>query len=221
VNKLSTKLVLQHSPIFGSLDDGVVDALVGMSTTQNYHDGESIFREGEAGDVLIGVISGSINIHTNSRDGQLLNLNRIYPGEVIGEIAFLDGGTRTASGEATEQTQCFTIKRAPFIELMRERSELAEQLLILVCQRVRWTSDRVADFAFLTPQARLGRRLVLLAADAREVQISQAELANFLGISRQAVNGYLRDWQIRGTVELYRGRIVILDAAELLSITDP
>ena len=101
---------------------------------------------------------------------------------------------------------------------MRERSELSEQLLIMVCQRVRWTSDRVTDFAFLTPQARLGRRLLHLGAEQAEVHISQAELARFLGVSRQVVNGYLREWQSAGAVVLKRGRIEIRSSERLLSV---
>ncbi len=217
MNNLSAKLVLQQNPIFGALSNDLIDLLAGMAKNRDYRTGETVFREGEPGDVLLGVISGNINIHAASTDGQSLNLNRICAGEIIGEIAFLDGGPRTASGEATEPTSCFAIPRPPFQRLMRERSELSEQLLILVCQRVRWTSDRVTDFAFLTPQARLGRRLLHLGAEQSEVRISQAELARFLGISRQVVNGYLREWQNAGAVVLKRGRIEISSSERLLS----
>lgn len=217
-SNLSAKLVLQQSPIFGALSAELIELLVGMGRNRNYAVGDLIFQEGDPGDFLLGVISGAIDIRAASSDGQSLNLNRINPGEIIGEIAFLDGGPRTASGYATTATQCFVIPRAPFLELMRTRAELAIQLLLLVCERVRWTSDRVADFAFLTPQARLGRRLLHLAAEDKEVRISQAELANYLGVSRQVVNGYLRDWQGAGAVVLNRGRITIASSSELAKL---
>ena len=215
---LSAKLVLQQSPIFGALSSELIDQLVGMGRNRTYSAGDLIFREGDPGDFLLGVISGEIDIRASSSDGQSLNLNRINPGEIIGEIAFLDGGPRTASGYAATSTVCFVIPRAPFLRLMQTRAELAVQLLLLVCERVRWTSDRVADFAFLTPQARLGRHLLHLAAEQREVRISQAELARYLGVSRQVVNGYLRDWQASGAVVLKRGRIAIASSSELAKL---
>jgi len=180
-----------------------------MSRRRTFDPGDLVFQEGEPGDFLLGVISGAIDIRASSSDGQTLNLNRINPGEVIGEIAFLDGGPRTASGYAIQPSVCFTIPRSPFLKLLQNSAELAVQLLLLVCERVRWTSDRVTDFAFLTPQARLGRRLLQLAADKQEIRISQAELASYLGVSRQVVNGYLREWQASGAVTLMRGRIGI------------
>lgn len=215
---LSAKLMLQQNPIFGALAADIIDLLADMSRNREYKTGEMVFREGEPGNFLLGVISGNINIHAASGDGQSLNLNRICPGEVIGEIAFLDGGPRTASGEATETTVCFAIPRPPFQRLLRERSELAEQLLQLVCQRVRWTSERVTELAFLTPQARLCRRLLHLAADGGTVEISQMELARFLNVSRQVVNGYLRYWQESGAVKLSRGQIEVTSAEGLLAL---
>lgn len=215
---LSAKLVLKQNPIFGALSAELIDLLVNMSRNRSFAPGDQVFREGDPGDFLLGLISGGIDIRASSSDGQFLNLNRIYPGEVIGEIAFLDGGLRTASGYATEPTVCFVIPRPPFLELMRTRGELAVQLLLLVCKRVRWTSERVADFAFLTPQARLGRHLLHLAADEQEVRISQAELASYLGVSRQVVNGYLREWQQLGAVELKRGRIGIPSSTQLAQL---
>jgi len=215
---LSAKLVLQQNPIFGTLSSELIDLLAGMSRNRRFDPGDLVFREGEPGDSLLGVISGAINIRTSSSDGQTLNLNRINPGEVIGEIAFLDGGPRTASGYAMVPTVCFAIPRPPFLQLLHSRTELAVQLLLLVCDRVRWTSDRVADFAFLTPPARLGRHLLHLAAEQQEVRISQAELASYLGVSRQLVNGYLREWQSSGAVELKRGRIAINSSAKLAQL---
>lgn len=216
MKNLSAKLVLQQNPVFGALDPQIIDLLAGMARNHDYQAGEMVFREGEPGGFLIGIISGNVDIRTASKDGQSLNLNRIGPGEIIGEIAFLDGGPRTASGEASEPTRCFAIPRAPFIRLMDERNQLAQQLLVLVCERVRWTTDTVTDFAFLTPQARLGRRLLHLAAEDREVQISQSELARYLGVSRQLVNGFLREWAKEGLVSLSRGRIRLHSPEQLL-----
>ena len=83
-------MILRNSPIFGTLSDKVLKALADMSASREYSDGETVFREGEPGNLLIGVISGRIRISASSDDGRALNLNMIMQGEIIGEIAFLD-----------------------------------------------------------------------------------------------------------------------------------
>jgi CRP-like cAMP-binding protein len=160
-------------------------------------------------------------ITTTSASGQQLHLNVLEAGEIIGEIAFLDGGLRTATGSAAESTTCFEIDRAAFFQLLERRPQLAVHLLQLLCKRARWMARLVADSIFLSVPERLATRLRDLAKPAEhslevEVRISQTELAQFLGVSRQVVNGYLRDWERAGRVDLRRGAIRIRDVSALV-----
>jgi CRP/FNR family cyclic AMP-dependent transcriptional regulator len=213
--------VLRINPIFQGLPADILMSIGELCRSRAYRRGQIIFEEGSPGTKLYGVIAGRIMITTNSRDGQELHLNVIEPGEVVGEIAFLDGGVRTASGRAADACTVFEIDRTPFFELMARHPTLSAHLLQLVCKRVRWMTKLVADSAFLSVPERLATRLRDLARPAlrpseSEVRISQAELAQFLGISRQVVNGYLRAWQREGRVELARGTIRIRDLSALL-----
>lgn len=222
MSNVAARLVLKNNPIFGTLPNEVLDSLAEMATSRGYQNGEVVFNEGEPGNLLLGLISGRIRIQASSNDGRALNLNMIMPGEIIGEIAFLDGGLRTASGLAEGSIRVFSIAQRPFFKLLRDQPELAIHLMQLVCQRVRWTSLQLADFAFLTPPARLATQLLHLrdnkgdaALESADIHISQAELARFLGVSRQVVNGYLRDWQAKGALLLKRGRIHVTDEPTL------
>ena len=223
MKKHATQLVLKQNPIFGKLPEARLAELAEMSTIRQYQPGELVFCEGDAGNFLYGVIAGCIRIHTTAVDGRALNLNRIQAGDIIGEIAFLDGGPRTASGEASETTTCFRLPRPAFMAFLEQHPKLAIELLRLVCERVRWVNVQVADFAFLTPAARLARRLTQLLTlnqpPSAVVAISQAELASFLGLSRQVVNSYLRTWQTQGAVTLSRGAIQINSVEQLLEIS--
>lgn len=206
--------VLRSSPIFEGLPADMLNKIVSLCQNREYRRGETVFLEGESGTHLYGVISGRLIITTSSADGQELNLNMIEPGEIVGEIAFLDGGSRTATARAAEHTICFAIDRAPFFQLLERTPGLSAHLLQLVCKRVRWMTRLVADSAFLSVPQRLATRLCHLAKPSRtgeglEARISQAELAQFLGISRQVVNAYLREWERQGHVELARGIIRI------------
>ena len=208
--------VLGNSPAFGGLDEKSLKEIEALCINRQFEPGETVFRQGEPGITLLGVISGQIRITVNSESGQELHLNLIEPGEIIGEIAFIDGGLRTATGTAAKQTICFTIQRGPFFALMDRRPQISRHLLMLLCERVRWTSRLVADSAFLSVPDRMLSRLRNLSHSGESfedgsvrIRISQQELADYLGVSRQVVNGYLRDWQRDGLVDLSRGSITM------------
>jgi CRP/FNR family transcriptional regulator, cyclic AMP receptor protein len=204
--------VLRVCSIFQDLNRELLEQVAALCRNREYRTGQIVFEEGTPGTKLYGLISGRLIITTTSATGVQLHLNVAERGEIVGEIAFLDGGPRTATGRAAEPTTCFEIDRADFFALLERTPQLSAHLLQLVCRRVRWMTKLVGDSAFLSVGERLAIRLRDLAKPAanaqyQEVRISQAELAQFLGISRQVVNGYLRAWQREGRVELARGSI--------------
>ena len=212
--------VLRASPIFRGVAEESLQEVASLCRNRAYARGEAVFEEGTAGTKLYGVISGRLLITTASDKGLELHLNVIEPGEIVGEIAFLDGGLRTATARAAAPSTCFEIDRVAFFKLLERTPQLSAHLLQLVCQRVRWMTKLAADSAFLSVPERLAVRLKHLAkpldAEAAEVKISQTDLAQFLGVSRQVVNGYLREWERDGRIQLARGSIVIKKLSALL-----
>jgi CRP/FNR family transcriptional regulator, cyclic AMP receptor protein len=209
--------VLRNNPIFRGLPGELLLRVSSLCRNREYRRGQVIFAEGTPGAKLYGVIAGRLLITTASGLGEELHLNVVGPGEILGEIAFLDGAVRTATGRAAEPTTCFEIDRAPFFLLLERSPQLSTHLLQLVCKRVRWMTRLVADSVFLSVPERLAARLHdLVGLDRRaEVRISQNDLARFLGISRQVVNGYLRAWERAGYIELTRGAIRVKDLSAL------
>ena len=209
--------IISNSPAFRELDNQSLAEIQSLCVTRSFEPGETVFRQGEPGHTLVGLIAGQIRISVTSQSGQELNLNLIEPGEIVGEIAFIDGGMRTATGTAVIASRCITIARTPFFALMDRRPQISRHLLSLLCERVRWTSRLIADSAFLSVPDRMATRLLDLAqVDGREVleeivvRLPQQQLADYLGVSRQVVNGYLREWQKKGQVRLSRGTITLL-----------
>ncbi len=218
---LATLTVLKNSNWFRGIADELLREIAALSVTRNYAVGETIFQRDEPGDYLFGVIAGSIRVAIHSPDGRELALNTMGPGDIIGEIAVLDGGVRTATGRATEPTQVFVVPREPFAQLMRRQPDIALHMIELLCERVRHAHQQVEEAAFLTLPQRLGRQLVALANTGAgalpvTIKISQGELATFLNASRQLVNGCLQGWQKQGYVSLKRGSIVVHDLDGLL-----
>jgi CRP-like cAMP-binding protein len=185
--------------------------------------GPVVSAHGPRGAALYGAAAGRVRISASGAGGQEVFLNIMEPGDTFGEIAVMDGLPRTAGATAVEQTALIVIKRADFLQLLEREPRLGIHLLKLLCERLRWTSELVEESAFLAGPARLAKRLLILASlhgraagiGQLELRISQAELARFLGISRQIVNQHLSEWRRHGWVELGRSQIVIRNAAAL------
>lgn len=220
---LTANAVLRHNYLFRGLPEPAVHRLAALATRRSYDKGEIIFAQGDDGDALYGVASGRVRISATGSGGQEVFLNIMEPGDTFGEIAVMDGLPRTAAATALDQATLIVIKRQDFLRLLEREPQLAIHLLKLLCERLRWTSELVEESAFLTGPARLAKRLLILASlhgrsvevGKLELRISQAELARFLGISRQIVNQHLSDWRKQGWVELGRSRIVICNAEAL------
>lgn len=222
---LTAAAVLRRNYMFRGLSDATLQRIAALAARRLYQKGAVIFSQGDSGDALYGVASGRVRISASGAGGREVFLNIMEPGDTFGEIAVMDGLPRTAGATALEPTTLIVLKRADFLGLVEREPKLAIHLLKLLCQRLRWTSELVEESAFLSGPARLAKRLLVLAQlhgrpvtaddDTLEMRISQAELAHFLGISRQIVNQHLGDWAKSGWVTLGRGRIVIADPAAL------
>jgi CRP-like cAMP-binding protein len=222
-NSLTAKAVLQRNYLFRGLPDTALGRIASLAARRVYGKGAVVFAQGDRGDALYGVAAGRVRISASGAGGQEVFLNIMEPGDTFGEIAVMDGLPRTAGATAVEQTALIVIKRADFLQLLEREPRRGIHLLKLLSERLRWTSELVEESAFLAGPARLAKRLLILASlhgraagiGQLELRISQAELARFLGISRQIVNQHLSEWRRHGWVELGRSQIVIRNAAAL------
>jgi CRP/FNR family transcriptional regulator, cyclic AMP receptor protein len=222
------RMMLQRSPLFRGLAPALLERVASLATQRGYRSGELVFASGDPGDALFGVVTGRIRISTGRSDGREIFLNIMEPGDTFGEIALLDGGTRTATATAMTDSQLVSLRRAALFELLEREPKTALELLRLCGERLRWTSGLLEDAALLEAPARLAKRLLSLgelhgeqAAGGRRIRISQEELASFLGISRQAVNQQLQEWKRNGWVGLGRGTVELHDPAALRSAIGP
>jgi CRP-like cAMP-binding protein len=223
MTSLSAKAVLQRNYLFRGLPDAALERVAALATRRIYPKGAVIFAQGDEGDALFGVAAGRVRISASGAGGQEVFLNIMEPGDTFGEIAVMDGLPRTAGATALDRTTVILVKRPDFLQLLEREPRLAIHLLKLLCERLRWTSELVEESAFLAGPARLAKRLMILASlhgrstsiGCLELSISQAELARFLGISRQIVNQHLSEWRRNGWVDLGRSQIVIRNAEAL------
>jgi CRP/FNR family transcriptional regulator, cyclic AMP receptor protein len=208
-------VLLGLNPLFSGLGADSINKIAALCHTQYVAAGEILFQKGDSGDALFGIRRGQIRIETGSADGGRLALNFLGAGDLFGEIAVLDGQPRTADAMAGEPSELFVVRRNDFLNFLESEPRVAVKLIALLCQRIRWASDRFEESVLLPLQVRLARRLCALATDfGSEVYISQEQLGIYVGAALDSVNK-LQQWRQQGILEIRRGRIMLLNANRL------
>jgi CRP/FNR family transcriptional regulator, cyclic AMP receptor protein len=212
-------VILKMNPMFADLGADELQRLASLCHTQQLAVGEVLFQKGDAGDGLFGVRRGQIRIETGASDGSRLTLNFMGPGELFGEVAVLDGQSRTADAMAGEPSELFVLRRADFLAFLEREPRVAIKIIQLLCQRIRWQSERMEESVLQPLPIRLARRLCALADDfGSEVHISQEQLGIFVGAARESVNRQLQLWRKDGILDLQRGRILLHNMNKLTAV---
>jgi CRP-like cAMP-binding protein len=205
---------------------------IAVSATLARHRAQAtIFQQGDPGSSLMAVISGRVKICTYSVDGRELVLNIIDRGGLFGEIAVLDGQPRTGNAVAIEDTELLVLERARLLPFLAANPEIATRLIAILCQRLRQTSEALEDTVLRDAPSRVARGLLRLAktfgkqeaAGLRlDIKLSQQQIGNLIGISRESINRYIVDWTRARYLEVKGGFITIKDTAALesLSVSD-
>ncbi|MBV0912922.1 Crp/Fnr family transcriptional regulator [Anianabacter salinae] len=182
---------------------------------------EVLFEQGDEGDALYSVISGTLEISVLSEEGKKLTLDIMREGSVLGEISLFDPGERTATVTATEPTRLYRIRNPDLTAAIRREPDIALGLIRLAGQRMRWMNAQMSDQVFLPMPTRLARRLLYLTQHGtNRLSMSQAEVAEFTGATREAVSRVLNDWKAAGVIEVSRGGLAILDREALETLAE-
>jgi CRP/FNR family transcriptional regulator, cyclic AMP receptor protein len=216
--------LLRLHPFLGALTGSETQALLEGARTRMVAAGEVVFLRNDPGDGLYGVLSGSVLMVVDSVQGKELVLNRHSAGEFFGEVALLDGESRSATAVAYEPSKLIHIGRDRLLSFLKQRPEAMLLIVQMVCTRMRRVTHLVEDSLFLDVPTRLARQLAALAGARRStidgpaaatLQLSQNDLARMLGVSREFVSKQLGLWRDAGIVELSRRRITVRDPKAL------
>lgn len=215
-------ILLSHS-ILGKFPRAMIERLCSYATTRTVERGTTIFAKGDAGTRLIAVLSGRVKITVPSPDGREAVLNVIHEGEIFGEIALFDGGPRTGAAIALTDCELLVIERRDFLPLMYKRPEVALKLIEVLCARLRRSSEQLEDIMFLDLKTRVAKLVLRLADEAkgplpRKISVTQQEMSQMIGLSRESINKQLRAWARAKLVRLERGGIVVLKPDALRNI---
>lgn len=181
-----------------------------------------LFSENDAGDALYIVGQGAVEISVLSGEGRKLGLEIMRRGSVFGEIALFDPGPRTATAITMDACTLYEVRNVELLRAIRATPELSLELLRLAGSRMRWMNMQLHEYVFLALPARLARKLLHLTAEAGDAtkafSLSQSDLADFAGATREAVSKTLSVWKQKGIVEPGRGKLTVLDRDALRQI---
>ena len=218
---ISKRDVLRGSALFARLSDEETDAVLAHARIARYATGDVIVAKGDPGDSMMAVLQGRVSISTTSEDGRQVVLSALGVGDVFGEIALLDGKERTADVTALTDCEILIVPRRSLWSLLERRPDLCMALMLVLCERLRHTTEQVEDLAFLHLESRMAKALLRLLEESgagqtqAAIRISQRALGELVGGSRESVNKHLNAWKELGIVSIEKGGIVIRDAAAL------
>jgi len=220
----NTEGVLRRAPLFDALDEEDARALRRQMAEVKLSRGEHLFMEGDDGDALYVVIDGKMKLTRAAADGRENLVSVIGPGEMFGELSLFDPRPRTSSASAVTDVLLASLKHEALIPWLRERPEVSMHMLRALAQRLRRANDVSADLVFTDVPGRVAKNLLDLAdrfghqePDGLHVHhdLTQEELAQLVGASRETVNKALADFAQRGWLRIEARAVQVLDIDRL------
>ena len=217
--------VLRRTPLFATLDQDAAASLRASMNEIELARGDLLFHEGDPGDSLYVVLRGKIKLGRTSGDGRENLVAVLGPGEMFGELSLFDPGPRSAGATALVDSTLLGLSSDELTPWLASRPEVARALLRAIARRLRRTNDSMSDLVFSDVPGRVAKALLDLSArfgtpaeDGIHVahDMTQEELAQLVGASRETVNKALADFAGRGWLRL-EARAVVLTNVERLS----
>lgn len=214
-------------PLFGTMDPEDLAAIVPLFRRRSFAANQLVFSKGDQAHELYIILSGRMKISILAPDGRELAFGNAGPGQMVGEIAVLDGGARTADLTSLYQSEALVLGKASLERLLADRPAIGCDLIKFLCQRMRDITDQLESIALYRIEARLARFLLALSQNVvcgpRIVDVtlllSQTELGAVLGASRSKVNAALHNLEEVAAIRRHGSRLTC-DIERLLAIAE-
>jgi len=219
--RVDKRKFLSAHPFFKGLKPELIDQVGSHAITRVVKAGTVIYGKGDPGDSLFAVITGIVQISVPSVEGKDTVFAQLASGEIVGEIALLDGRPRSADVAAVTDCELMVINRRDFVPLIHDHPELAFRLIDILCEKLRRTNDQVERVTFLDLPTRLAKvllQLVQSSAEGRKISLTQRAIGQMIGMSRESTNKQLRNWEERNWVRLERRSIVVVALDKLTAL---
>jgi|SRR6266571_2563663 len=211
---------LKKVPLFSDLDDEELHKLASIVREQNYKRRTTIVRVDDPGGALYILKSGLVKITIEDQHGDEMILRILYPTDFFGEMSLLDGMPRSATVTAQEPSEVLTISREHFLNIIEQSPKILLKMTAVLSQRLRNTNELIHSLAFFDVYGKVARLLLNLAAERGRVteqgtvidmRLTQQELAELAGMTRETMARTLREFQQAGCIRVDSGIISILE----------
>ncbi len=216
--------VVRRAPLFTSLDDAAASSLRASMETVRLAKGATLFSEGDLGEHLYVIVEGKLKLGTSSGDGRENLLSILGPGEMFGELSLFDPGPRTSTATAVTDVRLLSLGHDQVKPWLTQHPEVALNLLARLAQRLRRTNEVVGDLVFSDVPGRVAKALIDLGERFGKAtdeglyvhhDLTQEELAQLVGASRETVNKALADFASRNWIRLDGRAVLIIDVERL------
>jgi CRP/FNR family transcriptional regulator len=215
--------LLARVPLFSELSRQELERIAAVAIPRSFPKGVRVFHEGDRSDACYIVREGDLRVTREHSDGRAIALATLGPGDFFGELAMIDGGTRSASVETLSDAELLALPGSDVRRVIADHGDIAAKLIIAIARRLRETNERVARQSFQTVPSRVAGVLSQLIAEEaipehREgvtIRMTQADLAQLAGTSRESVSRFLATLERAGVVAVGRGRVTVLEPRRL------
>jgi len=215
--------LLSRVPLFSELSGSELERISRVSVARSFPAGVRVFHEGDHSDACYLVRSGDLRVTREHPDGRAIALATLGPGDIFGELAMLDGEARSASVETLSDSELLALPAADVRRLLSDHPEISVKLIAALTRRLRETNERVARQSFQTVPSRVAGVLTQLMAEESAsagrhgitIRMTQADLAQLAGTSRESVSRFLATLERAGVVRVGRGRVTVVEPRRL------
>jgi CRP/FNR family transcriptional regulator len=216
--------LLRAVPLFSELSGPELERISQVAVPRSFPADTRVFHEGDQSDACYIVRSGACRVTREHPDGRAITLANLGPGAIFGELAMLDGESRSASVEATEDAELLALPAGDVRALLREHPEMGEKLIVALTRRLREANERLTRQSFQTVPSRVAGVLNKLLAEEADtpqvrdgvtIRLRQSDLAQLAGTSRESVSRFLATLERAGVVEVGRAKVTVLQPERL------
>lgn len=221
---LREEQLLRTSPLFGGMDAANARSLISQMIRRELSKGETIFNEGDDGEAMWVIVKGKIKLARTARDGRENLLALLGVGDMVGELSVFDPGPRLSRAHAVEDSIVYELPKATLDAWLDEHLDMSRHLLRALAQRIRRTSNSMADLVFSDVPGRVAKAILDLGHRFGRMErghvtvrhgLTQEELAQLVGASRETVNKALADFASRGWIDVHIGAVEVYEPERL------
>lgn len=215
--------LLARVPLLSDLEEDELQRIAQVAIPRSFPKGARVFHEGDTSDACYVIRSGEVRVTREHPDGRAIALATLGPGELVGELAMIDGGSRSASVEALTDVELLAVSAADMRSLLERNAQMTAKLVVALTKRLRETNERISRQSFQTVPSRVAGVLSQLVSeenaeqgrDGVTIRMNQADLAQLAGTSRESVSRFLAVLERAGVVRVGRGRVTVLEPQRL------